>query len=540
MDNVVHTVYDLFNRKLFSLPKILLLPGVMSRQPWLVVQVFPIIMLSDWVKAWAVTFLTTKIEKLQEEVQHWQAIRTKVESYDLKNAELLHRSGKESLPYTQRRWEALTHHVQNRLVVMDLLKRSKGFFSFIHRNFVFSVLIDCALANLIAIGKIVSSEIFVFSRAVEDAVDLLLMRSRSEAELARMTTDLERLAQLRDLWRQQRESESLLPCLVASEESSKAHGAHRIILRNLHYSRGTAEVRADHVELGAGVYALTGANGSGKSTLFRVLMSCETNIKPIEFPPSINLLTPMEPLAEEDDLLRETSCEATIAPDGTVAIDDVELDSTDESCDDLAAPGHPIVPRLSISMPSRRVVEISQTFYWPLYARPIDWIMQGHDLDCDDEVTRRRVAALLHDLEFVRPVMPDGVENPTPEEIRESTLDRIVQELLEEKEDWFSDLSGGQKSKVELVRQVFLHETCPDVLLIDETMAPLDPTSKSLVMQSLKDFCHESIIIVIYHMDVQSQSEGDDSPPKDCIPSTNFFNHNIHLDHGILHVRDVC
>ena len=529
-------MYDLFNRKLFSLPKILLLPGVMSRQPWLVVQVFPFIMISDWVKASAVAFLTTKIEHLQEELQHWQAIRTKVESFDLKNAELLHRSGAKSLPFTQRRWEALTNQVQNRQVVMEMLKRSKGFFAFIHRNFVFSVLIDCALANLIAIGKIVSAEIFVFSRAMEDAVDLLLMRSRSEAELARMATDLERLAQVRDLWRNQETSTSLLACTVPSPscmDPTHPHHGPAIVLRNLHYSRGTAQVRADHVELSAGVYALTGANGSGKSTLFRVLMSCRSNWKPIELPPSINLLTPMEPLTEEDDLMRESSCEATVTPGGEVLENDEE---------DFDKPTQIHVPKLSISMPSERVVEISQTFYWPLYARPIDWIIQGHPDIHDTPETHRRVAEWLDSLEFVRPVPPEGIENPTDEDVKESTIQRIILELTEEKEDWFSDLSGGQKSKVELVRQVFLYQTCPDVLLVDETMAPLDPTSKALVMKELKSFCRESVIIVIYHMDVQSSQEGEaeDTFTKDCIPSTNFFDYNIHLEHGILHIRDVC
>ena len=532
---MLSTVYDLFNRKLFSLPKILLLPGVMSRQPWLVAQVFPFIMISDWMKASAVAFLTRRIEKLQEELQQWQAIRTKVESFDLKNAEFLHRSGAQSLPFTQKRWEALTNQVQNRQVVMEMLKRSKGFFAFIHRNFVFSVLIDCALANLIAMGKIISSEIFVFSRAMEDAVDLLLMRSRSEAELARMATDLERLAQVRDLWRNQEASTALLSCVVPDPECvdpTHPHHSHepKIVLRNLHYSRGTAQVRADHVELYPGVYALTGPNGSGKSTLFRVLMSCRSNWKPIELPPSINLLTPMEPLTEEDDIARETSCEATDTPDGE--FEDIETDK----------PPEVHIPKLSITMPSERVVEISQTFYWPLYARPIDWIIQGHAGVSDTPAVRRLVAEKLHSLEFVRPVLPEGIENPTEVEIRESTVDRIVFELTEEKEDWFGDLSGGQKSKVELVRQVFLWETCPDVLLIDETMAPLDPTSKSLVMGQLKAFCQESVIIVIYHMDVQtSESDAESNElAKECIPSANFFDKNIHLEHGILHIRDVC
>eukprot|EP00438_Fugacium_kawagutii_P015930 Skav217911 [mRNA] locus=scaffold795:200078:200427:+ [translate_table: standard] len=56
-------------------------------------------------------------------------------------------------------------------------------------------------------------------------------------------------------------------------------------------------------------------------------------------------------------------------------------------------------------------------------------------------------------------------------------------------QDWYGELSGGQRSKAELMRQVFLKESCPKVVLIDEAFAPLDPASKQLVQQKLKDRC---------------------------------------------------
>lgn len=84
--------------------------------------------------------------------------------------------------------------------------------------------------------------------------------------------------------------------------------------------------------------------------------------------------------------------------------------------------------------------------------------------------------------------------------------------------------------------KVFLHDTCPGVLLIDETMAPLDPTSKSLVMLRLKEFCSESVVIVIYHTDVQESADGE----TECVPSSNFFDHNIHLENRTLNFRAVC
>ena len=118
-------------------------------------------------------------------------------------------------------------------------------------------------------------------------------------------------------------------------------------------------------------------------------------------------------------------------------------------------------------------------------------------------------------------------------------ISKLIKELTGEKEDWFADLSGGQRSKAELVRKVFLHDRCPDVLLIDETFAPLDPRSKSLVMSKLKSFCQDSVVIVIYHTDVGVDKQIEDKTIE-CIPSNDFFDRNIHLENGIVHLRNTC
>lgn len=535
MDAVVSTAYEIVNRKFFSLPKIGMLPHVIMKQPWLVAQVLPFILLSDFIKAGAVAFVTTKIERLQKQINELSSIRSKVEAFDMKNAELLLRSGKDSMRFTQRKWEILTVQIQAREVVTGLMTRSKAFWEFMQRNFVFGVLIDCALASLLAVGKISSADIFVFSRAVEDTVDLILTRSRAEAELARMTTHQEKLVHLNNVWKRSKER-IFLPCHLAP-----SFGPNSLVLRNLHYTRGTASVRADHVELENGVYALTGANGSGKSTLFRVLMSCCTNEKPIDLPSSINLLTPAEPLMEEDDIFRELCCEAEST--GAVIGDLEALDSSSlQECENRKP-----VPRLSVTMPSKFVSEISQNFYWPLYTRPIEYFYEADDFekllpkDIDERVWR--VATELHALEFMQKSVSAGDDNCTvaEEELEKASVMRIAEQLKEEKEDWFGDLSGGQKSKAELVRKVFLQSRCPGVLLVDETMAPLDPASKSTVMKKLKSFCQDSIVLVIYHTDVTQDKERNGSVTKgDCVPSSGFFDYNIHLDHGLLHVRPTC
>lgn len=74
-------------------------------------------------------------------------------------------------------------------------------------------------------------------------------------------------------------------------------------------------------------------------------------------------------------------------------------------------------------------------------------------------------------------------------------------------------------------------------------MAPLDPASKSQVMSRLKQFCNESVVLVIYHTDVgRNADEGATNyvGKRECVPSNNFFNHNIHVENKHLIHRPVC
>jgi hypothetical protein len=209
----------------------------MMKQPMLVAQISPFIFASDYVKGRFISYMTTTGERLSMEAKEIRAVRSKVESFDMKNAELLQRSGMGATQFTRRKWQELSVKIQQKQLVSDLLKRTKGFFSFIQRNFIFGVLIDCALANLIAIGKIASAEIFVFSRAIEDAVDLVLMKSRAESEIAQMLTEVDKLQQLAHVWDTTR-ARAPLPCAVANSQVERPG----IVVRNLHYSRGSAIV----------------------------------------------------------------------------------------------------------------------------------------------------------------------------------------------------------------------------------------------------------------------------------------------------------
>ena len=106
-----------------------------------------------------------------------------------------------------------------------------------------------------------------------------------------------------------------------------------------------------------------------------------------------------------------------------------------------------IISEGDITMPSSDVVEISQNFYWPLYTKPIDWIFQKHlDIDVDEDERNRLVSKVDKELQSLQFRKAQGSVEGSEHSLKD--------ELLEEKEDWFGDLSGGQKSKVELVRKV--------------------------------------------------------------------------------------
>lgn len=80
-------------------------------------------------------------------------------------------------------------------------------------------------------------------------------------------------------------------------------------------------------------------------------------------------------------------------------------------------------------------------------------------------------------------------------------------------------------------------------------MAPLDPASKSQVMSKLKAFCHNSVVLVIYHTDVgrstttsssDSRTNSVEEEEEECVPSNSFFDHNLHVVDKHLTTRSVC
>lgn len=155
-----------------------------------------------------------------------------------------------------------------------------------------------------------------------------------------------------------------------------------------------------------------------------------------------------------------------------------------------------------LSLKGDDVVEITQQMYCPLYIEPRKWLQRLNNA--------ADVQALLKSLDF-----------------GETDLSN----LSNMETNWYSKLSGGQRSKVELISQVFLRRSCPDILLIDEALAPLDAKSKSLVHSKLKDWslqCEKSLVLIIHHLDAHSQCVG------------GLFDDNLHFHQGSASLVGTC
>ena len=262
----------------------------------------------------------------------------------------------------------------------------------------------------------------------------------------------------------------------SQDEDREDLGDLGVRLRNFRYRRGHVHVRFQDVILRSGkVYAITGANGCGKSTFFALLASCG------------RYSSALPPGMEESDKGREAGLRPLV--DAGVM--------------------------QGIMLRSDDIVEISQQMYCPLYIEPMTWLQRYANTSPSSQA---RIPELMSELDFVK-------ESSSALRVRdvESTFSSV-------ETNWYAKLSGGQRSKAELISQIFLRHKCPDIVLIDEALAPLDADSKILVQQKLKSFCSESVLLVIHHMDSHSQ----------CVSSGGFFDDNLHFENGTASLIGTC
>ena len=517
--DVVDTPFWLIQRKVFSLPKLMLLPALVAREvrqqrtirkdtiliefyfsarcpalpsrhiarePRRAAAAVPLVVLIDSLKSYVVAGVTSRIEEFHLEVRDDLArtivrirglnhsevtepikcllpdleerrlvsTRTRVEAHDTANAGLIHALS--AATFTQQQWAALTGRIQHVQLRITVYKSVRQFINWLYWQDVLRPSLEVGFAFLLQGGHVTMTDVHLFHRVVEDAVDMLLMRSRAEAELARVRSDVERLSQL---------SQALGG--RESDQVSCAQDAAGIQL-SLDYTRGASAVRIDPpmVWRPGSRLAVVGPNGAGKSTLFLLLATCGRN-------PAIKSDAGLSPAASFDAQI----------PSPSIKLNRMGM---------LAGPWD------NHGKKGDAVVEVSQHIYCPLHATPIAWIKQRQQTEVDDATLAAQFVALAGDLNF---------------QLEVSTL-------LEVHEDFCGTLSGGQRVKFELIRSVLVPSECPAVLLLDEIFGPLDPISKELVAAKLGAVCTSTIILTTYHEDRKTTNET--SSPDDISSACGF------------------
>ncbi|CAJ1421780.1 unnamed protein product [Effrenium voratum] len=431
INSAVASSFEIIKREVFSLPKLAYLPGILVREPLLLMLLLPANIGLDLARAKIMAHLNSRIEEMRKDISDLGAQRQDLEQHDVQLAEELQRGN--ATRFAERQWRRLHRRIAERSARWSALKLFKNFIDHLYTRDFVAPGIECAMAYLLQCKAISAADIWVFTRVVEDALVLVLVKSRQQPTLASLRTQVGRL---RDL------SASLAKLRAQTASCEDGEGGD-VRLRGFAYRRGQVSVRFEDMTLEAGkVYAVTGPNGCGKSSFFGLLAACAGH----SWPPGL------------------------------------------EGGQGLLAP--------------RDVVEVTQQPYCPLFTAPTTWLRRfagGERAEADGESVRH-----LAEL---------GFQNSGEEE----------------EANWYGKISGGQRSKAELVGQVFMRDRCPAVLLIDEALAPLDSASKALAQRNLKAFCNQSVVLAIHHLDAHSH----------CVAS-GFFDDNLHFANGVASLVGTC
>lgn len=123
------------------------------------------------------------------------------------------------------------------------------------------------------------------------------------------------------------------------------------------------------------------------------------------------------------------------------------------------------------------------------YREKVGMVFQSYDLFPHKTVLENVILA---------PVLVQKRNKKQAKEEAEKLLERVG--LLEKKDMYPRQLSGGQKQRVAIVRSLIMH---PEVLLLDEITAALDPEMVREVLQVVLELARDgmTMIIVTHEMD---------------------------------------
>lgn len=428
--NIGSKNYEIIKDKLFAIPKLSLLPNVLEDSPFAILATVGITLMVDYARNQLMAAVIANKEDAESELK---VLNTKYQSrevHDNANSD----SASMHLPFLFNLYADLQSQINWQEMKKEILSKIKEYSDWLHWEDTLPTLIECAVAKLLESKLIIKSMVFVYNRAVQDSITLMLARSRSQAELESILADIKKL---KDLRMELDSHKQTLPIFKYKDEKLS------LTIESLEFQRidnnGTVKViiSVPHLSLTKGIYAVTGRNGVGKSSLFKII---SYNIDPYSF--------------------------------------------------NITNPGV-----IKASFATDEVAVVEQRPYNPLHVKPIEWMtgITGTSAEKSDFVNK--ATKLLSELQFGTTV---NWENEQP--------------------NLYGSVSGGQAAKWELGKEVLLKAKCPPVLLLDEPFKELDPKMKQMMQSKIKDFCPDSMVLVIYHPEHDKNHK-----ESNCVNSMNFF-----------------
>jgi len=174
----VSTSFRLVQRKIFSLPKLALFPSVALAQPTFVAMALPLALIVDAIKSKAMARLSSAIEALKREEKAMEAKRARVQAHDVQHASVL--AALDATSFARAQWVLLTTQISRLHRLRELLRGVRQWIQWLYWQDVLNPGVEVGLAFLLEWGHLGAADIWLFARVVEDALDLLLMASRSE------------------------------------------------------------------------------------------------------------------------------------------------------------------------------------------------------------------------------------------------------------------------------------------------------------------------------------------------------------------------
>ena len=177
-NSIINDCYQLTAGKLYDLPNLVLMSGMMASQPILTATLLPISVGLDFGRTHVISAITSLTEKATKHLRALADKRKKVEQHDSRNAEAISRTGAAAI--VAGRWGDLATDILAATAWRKILLSTRMFINWLYYQDLYGVGVECALARIMEADRITAADIGVYSMVIEDTIGTLLTRYRED------------------------------------------------------------------------------------------------------------------------------------------------------------------------------------------------------------------------------------------------------------------------------------------------------------------------------------------------------------------------